>query len=479
MLFGTTTFLFVFLPLVLLLHLAAGPRLRNTVLLAFSLVFYAWGEQAFVLLMLASIGANYVFGLMVERARARGRGKGVVAVAIAFNLLLLIAFKYTNFLRDALAGAFAAIGLDAALVPELAPIHLPIGISFFTFQALTYVVDLYRGDARLQRNPFSFGLFISLFPQLIAGPIVRYSQIAEQLDERRLTLADFSWGVRRFIIGLSKKLLVADVVALAADEIFGIPATQLTAGVAWLGVLCYSLQIYFDFSGYSDMAIGLGSMLGFRFPENFRHPYVSQSITGFWRRWHITLSTWFRDYLYIPLGGGRGSLLRVARNLVTVFFLCGLWHGASWTFVVWGLYHGAFLILERVGGRRLLEAGPRLVRHLYVPLVVAVGWVFFRSPTLGGALSYLSTMFTGGAGSGLEYSVSFLLQPLLATAITVGLIGSMPVIPWLAERRAAAPRAGLEPVIDAGVTLALSGLLLLCLLQVSAQSYSPFIYFRF
>ncbi|MGD8365986.1 MAG: MBOAT family O-acyltransferase, partial [Desulfobacterales bacterium] len=319
MLFSSIIFLFQFLPLCLLLYFLAGKRLRNLLLLIASLVFYAWGESYYVLLMLVSILVNYLCGLMIDRYRGRQAARGFLIAAIAFNVLSISVFKYANFLVDNLNTLLSQIGAGPI---ELAPIHLPIGISFFTFQAMSYAVDVYRRDAPVQRNPLNIGLYIALFPQLIAGPIIRYHNIAAQLIRRRVRLDDLSYGIERFVVGLGKKVLIANQVAIIADQVFSFPYETLTPGVAWLGVLCYTLQIYFDFSGYSDMAIGLGRMFGFHFLENFNYPYISRSIREFWRRWHISLSSWFRDYLYIPLGGNHRGPLRTYLNLLIVFFLC-------------------------------------------------------------------------------------------------------------------------------------------------------------
>jgi alginate O-acetyltransferase complex protein AlgI len=333
MVFSSPVFLFLFLPIVLGIYFILPRFMRNCWLLVMSLLFYTWGEHLFTLVMLASIAMNYLSGLLIDRFRG-GRGANhVLWASVAANLVLLICYKYSDFLL-----ANLNVLLIAAHWQPLheKPTHLPIGISFFTFHAISYVIDVHRGNARVQKNFLNFALYESLFPQLVAGPIIRYQDIADQIDRRRETLSGFAYGVIRFITGLSKKMLIANVLAVSADEIFALPSGGLSTSVAWLGAICYALQIYFDFSGYSDMAVGLGHMFGFRFVENFNYPYVSRSIQEFWRRWHISLSTWFRDYLYIPLGGNRVSPRRIYLNLIIVFFLCGLWHGASWNFVIWG-----------------------------------------------------------------------------------------------------------------------------------------------
>jgi len=359
---------------------------------------------------------------------------------------------------------------------------LPIGISFFTFHAISYVVDVYRGDATAQKSPVHAALYLLLFPQLIAGPIIRYRDIADQLARRWVTADDFAYGIRRFVIGLAKKVLIANVVAGPADQIFGLPTSQLDPGRAWLGIVCYTLQIYFDFSGYSDMAIGLGRMFGFRFPENFRWPYIAESVQGFWRRWHMSLSTWFRDYLYVPLGGNRVSPVRTYVNLVVVFFLCGLWHGASWTFVVWGLYHGTFLVVERLGLAEALERVWRPLRHVYLLVVVMIGWVFFRAETLTGAIGFLRAMAGARATAPTIYTLGWYLTPELWIALVAGAIGSMPIVPALAAARGRTgqtPAPGAATTYPAFSTVALMALLVASIVHIAARTYNPFIYFRF
>jgi alginate O-acetyltransferase complex protein AlgI len=474
MVFSSPIFLFLFLPVTLLVNFALPFRARNYWLLGMSLLFYAWGEPKFALVMLASVGVNYVLARWIDRAR-RGRGaRAGLVTAVVINIGLLVIFKYANFLTDNVNVLLATLRLPPLVVP---PIELPIGISFFTFQALSYVIDVYRRDVPVQRNPFALGLYIALFPQLIAGPIVRYHDVARQIVERTVTRSDFAAGVERFVIGLGKKVLIANTLAGPADLIFSVPGDQLTTGVAWFGVLCYSLQIYFDFSGYSDMAIGLGLMLGFRFLENFDYPYISRSVTEFWRRWHISLSTWFRDYLYIPLGGSRVAPVRVYLNLLTVFLLCGLWHGASWTFVIWGLFHGAFLVLERRGLSGLIGRWWSPLRHVYVLLVVMVSWVFFRSATLGEAWGFLGAM--AGLASGAGQHLGLYLDGEKLLVVAAGLLGAAPIGPlvrgWCERAR--------SPFTDGLVGLcriaAMTAILLVSSMLLAAGTYNPFIYFRF
>ncbi len=481
MLFTSPTFLFLFLPVVLAVYFLIGRRARNAFLLLASLLFYAWGEGSFALVMIGSIAANYLFGLALE---GTSRKRLVLAAAVACNLALLVAYKYTTFLVANLDAALAAFGVAPVAVPE---VHLPLGISFFTFHALSYLIDVHRTKVKALRSPIDFGLYIALFPQLIAGPIVRYHDIAAQLTSRVVDPARFATGVRRFVLGLGKKMLVANVVAVPADAIFAIPEADLTASLAWLGALLYTLQIYCDFSAYSDMAIGLARMFGFELLENFDYPYVSRSITEFWRRWHISLSNWFRDYLYIPLGGNRRPPLLVYRNLVTVFLLCGLWHGARWTFVAWGLFHGAFLVMERAGLGRLLGRAPAVVSHGYALAAVVVGWVLFRAVDLPQAAAFLGAMAGFGSGSGAQYHASLLVGTDVVIAAVVGTVISTPTVPALARRWRAwvATRTGERSALvvrSAAAVAEIGGLVLVSLgaaVMVAANTYNPFIYFRF
>jgi alginate O-acetyltransferase complex protein AlgI len=428
--------------------------------------------------MLASIGFNYWMAIAVASAGPKGppdksaRAKTWLTIAIAVNLAVLALFKYANFFADNLNLVLDAAGVQSFLVPE---VLLPIGISFYTFHAISYVVDVYRGHATAQKSPVHAALYLLLFPQLIAGPIIRYREIADQLARRFVNLDDFAAGVRRFIVGLGKKVLVANNVAVAADGIFALAPAELTTALAWTGIVCYTLQIYFDFSGYSDMAIGLGRMFGFRFPENFRWPYVADTVQDFWRRWHISLSAWFRDYLYVPLGGNRVSRGRMYCNLVLVFFLCGLWHGASWSFVVWGLYHGFFLVAERIGLAAVVGRLPTPVRHAYLLVVVMVGWVFFRADTLQHAVVYLGAMAGKTAPGITPFDVAWFVTPAVSLAIAGGIIGSAPVVPAL-MRAADRSRGWLA---DAAATAALLLVLFASIMQIAGRSYDPFIYFRF
>jgi len=482
MVFSSLTFIGVFLPLTLVLYFAVQARLRNALLLMASLLFYAWGETFFTFVMLASIGLNYVLGLVIWRFRGRMLSHVALAIAVVGNLGLLAAFKYANFLVDNLNALLAFINISPF---ELEPVHLPIGISFFTFQALSYVIDVYRQDGEVQLNPLHLALYISLFPQLIAGPIVRYQHIADQLKHRIINAERFAHGIRRFLIGLGKKVLLANTFAYAADDIFGLNPDFLSPGLAWVGILSYAFQIYFDFSGYSDMAIGLGHMFGFEFLENFQWPYIAQSIQEFWRRWHISLSTWFRDYLYIPLGGSRRGSFRTHTNLVIVFLLCGLWHGASWTFVLWGMYHGIFLVAERTRFGRWISGSPRPLRHVYCLMTVLVGWVFFRAETLQQALAFLGAMVGHSGPEAWPELVHKYLNGELLLATVIGIVGSTPLVRNIGSRMAerlvtdsqASPVARLA--FSGTELLAYGTIMGLCFVSLAAGTHNPFIYFRF
>ncbi|PHN04732.1 MBOAT family O-acyltransferase [Flavilitoribacter nigricans] len=470
MVFSSTTFLFLFLPLVLIGYFAAASiGRRNTVLLIASLLFYAWGEGAYLLIMLASIGVNFALSRQMDRQHDRLRRKHWLTAELVFNLGLLAFFKYANFLTDNLNDLLDGIGLPLVY---LAPIHLPIGISFFTFQAIAYVLDVYWRKIPAQGDVFKLGLYIALFPQLIAGPIVRYTQIREALDERANSVEERINGIQRFIIGLAKKMLIADTLGRVADQIFALPATELEPSAAWLGILAYTVQIYYDFSGYSDMAIGLGQVFGFRFPENFNYPYISRSLREFWRRWHISLSTWFRDYLYIPLGGNHGSTARTFFNLGLVFFLCGLWHGASWNFIVWGLFHGCFLILERTAFGAWLSRRSSWIQHFYLLAVVIIAWVFFRAADISQAIQYLGAMI-GQAGRPAYYAGLYLDREILLSFV-FAITFAGPLFPYLQKRVSERGQS-----MQALYLSLLMGLFLWSLTTILTNSYQPFIYFRF
>lgn len=483
MVFSSPIFIFLFLPFVLAVYfLLPDIRWRNLFLLVMSVLFYAFGEVWYTFVVLFSIVFNYLCGLWLSRTLGSRQSGAILALAVAVNLGLLGVFKYANLVVDTLNPALAGLRLPAI---ALAPVHLPIGISFFTFHALSYVIDIYRGNAKAQRGLLHSALYITVFPQLIAGPIVRYKDIATQFAERTVDRPGFALGVRRFLIGLTKKMLIANSVGITADAIYALPPAQLTTSLAWLAAVCYTFQLYFDFSGYSDMAIGLARMFGFRFPENFNHPYISQSVTEFWSRWHMSLSTWFRDYLYIPLGGSRKGELRTYFNLFVVFLLCGLWHGASWTFVFWGMYYGVFLVVERLGLGQWIAALWRPLRHAYTMLVVLVGWVFFRADTLQHAWRIIQALAGFAPAADVTNELGMYLTPGLAFILLVALVASWPVLEtWGEWRRWLAARAGTwarftSGALDVGETAALASLMLVSFIRVAADTHNPFIYFRF
>jgi len=466
MVFSSVPFLFYFLPLFFAAYaLTPSIRGKNFTTLVFSLLFYAWGEPWFVLILLLSIAGNWSAALLIDRAAGAAR-RALLAGAITVNLGVLAVFKYAG---------FAVANLDVLLTPlhlALPPpnIPLPLGISFFTFHCLSYVIDVYRRRFRANRDPVEVALYIALFPQLIAGPIVRYNTIARQLRVRRHTLARASAGARIFVIGLAQKVLIADQVAPLADTVFDHVARPSFAE-AWSGLLAYTVQIYFDFAGYSTMAVGLGLCLGFTLPRNFRMPYTALSITAFWRRWHMSLSAWLRDYLYIPLGGSRGAPWQTWRNLFTVFLLCGMWHGASWDFLLWGGWHGLFLAVERAGLSRFLARLPAVLRWVYTLAVVMGGWVLFRARDLAAAGQVWRGLL-GGNGARFGFAVHQALEPVLVLALAAGCV--LAVAPrWVPLPRLPRP---LFAVADTVWTLAM---LVLAMLWVAAGSYSPFLYFRF
>lgn len=474
MVFTSPVFLFLFLPAALAAVWLSPRPVRLTVLLLASLFFYTWGEKGYVVLIAFSILLNYALGRWIESLHGRPGQRTVLIVAVALNLATLLFFKYTPLLLDTARSILHPIGLGYTW-PSVS-IHLPIGISFFTFEAISYLVDVRRGTIPATRSPIKLGVFLTLFPHLVAGPIVRYGDISRSLDHHALDIAQAARGARRFIIGLSKKLLLANSAGRTADLIFGQDPGLLQPSAVWLGTLCYTLQIYFDFSGYSDMAIGLGRMIGFELSENFHYPYVASSVTEFWRRWHISLSSWFRDYVYIPLGGNRRGPLRTALNLLTVFSLCGLWHGASWSFLIWGWHHGLFLILERSFRKWNVPTRWELVlalpRRLYTIVVVMIGWIFFRADNLSHALALLRA--TVDFHNAIGHTATDYLQRELAIVLGVGWIAAMPLAPITKPCR---KRLGLTwSLAEAILLLVLASL---CLITVVGGTYDPFIYFRF
>ncbi len=471
----------MFFPVVTILHVLLPSRFRNLFLFLLSLLFYAYGEGWFALLMLASIVVNWAAALLIASVAPGWRRKGILAGALVANVAVLCFFKYAVFFVNEVNRFLGAAGMSLWPVPN---IHLPLGISFFTFQAMSYVIDCYRERVETTRDPLKVGLYIALFPQLIAGPIVRYGHIAAAIVQRRVSLAAFVGGLRRFIIGLAKKVLIANTVAATTDRIFALAPHDLTTPLAWLGTICFVVQVYFDFSGYSDMAIGLGKMLGFRFPENFDYPYIGRSVREFWRRWHISLSSWFRDYLYIPLGGSRGGEWRTALNLILVFTLVGLWHGAAWTYILFGFIHGSLLALEHAGFGAILKRGGALIGRIYFWLVITFTFALFRSADLSQAFAFWNAMI--GRGASVEVSMERLLAPGTVAALILGSFLAAPLwrtIVWrlvaYRERLAFPERRRFDRASLVLFTVGCFFLLLSVVVHGSMESYNPFVYFRF
>ena len=466
MVFSTPYFLFLYLPMVLLLYYISPLKWRNLVLMVVNLIFYGWGEPVYIIIMLVNITANYAFGLVVTRCKQRENQRGAkiaVALSVVFNLALLGFFKYWDFI----AGSLASLGLD--VMPQLG-LELPIGISFYTFQTMSYTIDVYRGDSRVQKNLITFGTFVTLFPQLIAGPILQYKDLDAQLEQRDHTVERFALGVQRFCVGLAKKVLLANNLGKLWDVYLATPGAELTTLGAWLGIVAFSLQLYFDFSGYSDMAIGLGRMLGFEFMENFNYPYISKSATEFWRRWHISLGNWFRDYLYIPLGGNRVGKGRLMFNLLIVWAATGIWHGASWNFLIWGLYYFVFIIMEKLWLGKYLKKAPAVLTHLYGVFVVVVGWAIFAVEDFTAMGLYLKAMFGIGVslvnGDALYYLFNYL--PMLIVACVAA-------TPLAAKVWHKIPAKVWKPALPVLVCLAL----VLATAYLVDGTYNPFLYFRF
>lgn len=463
MIFSSLTFLTLFLPLVLLVYFIVPNRGKNAVLFIFSLLFYAWGEPVYVLLMIFSTVLDYICGRLVERYRGTSKSKIGLIISMCGNLGLLMFFKYADFLIGTINGIFGA-SIPCHKLP------LPIGISFYTFQTMSYTIDVYRGTAKAQRNIITFGAFVSLFPQLIAGPIVRYRDIAEQLENRTCNFDKFADGVNRFSVGLGKKILLANNIGALWKAVSEM--SEVTAVSAWLGIFAFAFQIYFDFSGYSDMAIGLGKMLGFDFPENFNYPYISKSATEFWRRWHISLGSWFRDYVYIPLGGNRKGLPIQLRNIAAVWLLTGLWHGASWNFLLWGAYYGIILIIEKLFLLKALDKAPPFIGHIYAMFTVLIGWTLFAFDDINKGWQFLKSMFGGAAlvdNNALYLLLSNLPMLLICAAACVPFFGNI-MIKFTAKFK----NAGTAVEI-----IGITGITALSFAHLISGSYNPFLYFRF
>ena len=473
MVFSSLLFLFRFLPAVLAVYYIVPRKARNLVLLLFSLVFYAWGEPVYIVLMLFTILVSYTGGIVVDAMKRRGRPKGAKAALIvssAVSLSLLGFFKYADFAIGTV-NSLTGMGLD------LLKIALPIGISFYTFQTMSYTIDVYRGEAEVQKNLSSFGAYVTMFPQLIAGPIVQYKTIDAQLRSRRETMEEFAQGVHRFMLGLGKKVLLANNAGALWETIRAMTCAEVPVLTAWMGLAAYTFQIYFDFSAYSDMAIGLGHMFGFRFLENFNYPYISKSITEFWRRWHISLGTWFREYVYIPLGGNRVNVWRHVRNILVVWLLTGIWHGANWNFVIWGVYYGVLLLVEKFFLGKYLEKLPAVFRHIYCIFFVMLGWNLFVHDDIGQGLAFLRALF-GGYGQGLMNRETIYLLYNNAALLVLLILGSTQLPKKAGERICAA----LQRHEDLETVLRLvfyAGIFLLSVAWLVDATFNPFLYFRF
>ena len=470
MIFSSIFFIFTFLPLTLLVYYLVPFKAKNLVLLIVSLVFYAWGEPVYVILMIFSILINYVSGLEIEAYQESGeekKAKYAFIVTLVVNLLVLGFYKYYGFLLSNLN----------AILPFKIPykeLALPIGISFYTFQTLSYVIDVYRGKLNAQKNLITFGAYVTMFPQLIAGPIVRYSDVEKQLSEREISRTKVSEGVAYFLRGLGKKVILANNMGLVSDAVIAMKAAETSALTAWIGAFAYTMQIYFDFGGYSDMAIGLGKMLGFDFIKNFDYPYISKSITEFWRRWHISLSSWFKEYVYIPLGGNRVSKPKAIRNLMIVWGLTGLWHGAAWNFIFWGLYYGIILILEKYIFKDAIQKMPGFLQHVYAMVLIMLGWVLFSAPTLGRALSYMGSMFGIGGGGFVDMTGFYYLK----STLILGILAILCSTPMLYKRfmHMAYTRKKYGQVL---YVVAYVGIFVISIAYLVNATYNPFLYFRF
>ena len=468
MLFSSIVFLFTFLPAVVILYYLLPVRFRNVILLLASLVCYAWWEPVYLFLMLLSILFNYFSGLDIARnLQDKRAAKRSLVFNLIINLAVLGFFKYEGFVLDTLNGILP-VHISYHALP------LPIGISFYTFQILSYIIDVYRGNVKVQTNLLNFALYVTMFPQLIAGPIVQYADVDEQLASREVSRTKFGEGSMYFIRGLAKKVLLANTSGMIFTEVSGLAKGNIAVMTAWLGAFAYMFQIYFDFSGYSDMAIGLGKMFGFEFNMNFNYPYVSKSITEFWRRWHISLSSWFRDYVYIPLGGNRVSKIKHIRNLLIVWFLTGLWHGAAWNFVAWGLYYGVILIIEKYLLSPVLDRLPDIVRHIYSIVLVVIGWVLFFSSSFGQAADYIRVMFGAGAHGFADRESMYLLTSNLILWLIL-IFGSTPLVHFRYEHMLRSKKWN-TTIINSVVYAAL---FIVCIAYLVTETYNPFLYFRF
>ena len=468
MVFSSLIFLFMFLPMTLIIYYICPRKFKNLVILIMSLIFYAWGEPIYIFLMIGSILIDYIGGLMIEaNEEDKEKRRAIFITVIVLNLSFLFFFKYYGFLIDNINGV---LGTNL----QIRNLPLPLGISFYTFQLISYVADVYMGKVVAQKNIINFGAYITMFPQLVAGPIVQYNDVENQLNNRRESMEKFGKGVERFILGIGKKVLIANNIGMIWTSIKGIPLEELSILSAWIGIIAFTLQIYFDFSGYSDMAIGLGKMFGFDFLENFKYPYMSMSVSEFWRRWHISLGSWFRDYIYIPLGGNRRGIAIQFRNLFIVWFATGLWHGASWNFVIWGLYFGVFIFLEKVFLGKVLKKVPGFIAHTYTLLLVIISWVFFDMVKVNEALHYIKVMFGIGENIFIDNIAKYTLKTNLMILV-IAILCSTPLIRNLIANLKKKYKLKGEFIVIVMNML----ILIISTAYLVSESYNPFLYFRF
>ncbi len=471
MVFSSVIFLFRFLIFFMICYFLVPQRMKNVILFLGSLFFYAWGEPIYVFLMLFSTGMDYLLGRLIDANRGRSASRIFLGTSLVINLLVLGFFKYADFLIQT---------VNMALGTQLQPLglSLPIGISFYTFQTMSYTIDVYRGEAKVQKNLLDFGVFVTMFPQLIAGPIVKYKQVERELHRRPVDLENISYGAKRFVTGLAKKVLIANNVGELWNTVLEMDYAGMSAMTAWMGILAFAFQIYFDFSGYSDMAIGLGAILGFRFPENFNYPYIAASVTDFWRRWHISLGSWFREYVYIPLGGNRKGLSRQICNILIVWILTGIWHGAGVQFLLWGLWFAAFLILEKMVLGKVLDVLPKIFGRVYTGLIVLFGWVLFSLETVGAVGGYLGAMFCAHGGNLLDRQGMYLGREYVILLV-IAAIAATPLGSSLAKKVKSAGTGYMIALYRLGEKVIPPILLLLSIAYIVEDSYNPFLYFRF